>query len=324
MFQWVIGANRPLRLDEWHHILAFIKDPPPKSLDQWRESDTLTENDEQLEKEIKTLSRGLLEISTTSSPGLQDGASISTSIHAGAGSLDHEQGSARVVQVMHESVREFLLYGNGLAKLGSKEGTSELTNCHFVIASTCMDYIMISELDDFVAARQGRTAQSSTKLLSMTNSSVDIQEIDALQKSPRPECTLERLQTMSISNPAYPIHRWIAEIDSLSMSTHTVNSAKDATRSVPSEVYSQVLQDYPALLLYATSELPSHLKRAGTGFGQFPVKTIVKRLQDKITWNRFAALKEDMRSETSVIGWLERQERSKRGENNSKIARASR
>ncbi|KAM0488544.1 hypothetical protein ACHAP7_000586 [Fusarium lateritium] len=32
MFQWALGAARPLRLGEWHHILGFIREPAPKSL----------------------------------------------------------------------------------------------------------------------------------------------------------------------------------------------------------------------------------------------------------------------------------------------------
>ena len=37
-FQWVLLSRGPLRLREWHHILAFIRHKPPSSLREWKDS----------------------------------------------------------------------------------------------------------------------------------------------------------------------------------------------------------------------------------------------------------------------------------------------
>ncbi|OTA97657.1 hypothetical protein M434DRAFT_191505 [Hypoxylon sp. CO27-5] len=62
LFYWAILATGRLRLREWHHILAFIREDPPSSLKGWKESDYYTENDSQLEQQIKSLSQGLVEV----------------------------------------------------------------------------------------------------------------------------------------------------------------------------------------------------------------------------------------------------------------------
>ncbi|KAJ0416424.1 nucleoside phosphorylase domain-containing protein [Aspergillus carlsbadensis] len=57
-FYWVILAAKPLRLLEWHHIIAWIRDKPPTSLQEWRESNYYTKNTWQLEQQIQAISRG--------------------------------------------------------------------------------------------------------------------------------------------------------------------------------------------------------------------------------------------------------------------------
>ncbi|KAJ4245077.1 hypothetical protein NW762_014288 [Fusarium torreyae] len=166
---------------------------------------------------------------------------------------------------------------------------------------------MISELDDFIAARREKAALLSSKSSSLTNFLNEQQEADTQQTNHRSGCTLERVQEMLIFNPSYLIDRWVAESDSASVPTPSTKSHRDSAHSLSPGARSQMLQDYPALLLYATSELPSHIRLAGTGIGQFQVETIVTKLQEKCNWDRLTALKEDMRSEVDAIDWIERQ-----------------
>lgn len=61
LFYWAILTTKPLRLRGWRHIMSFIKRPVLLSLRKWRLSDELTEDDEQLIKQIRYVSRGLVE-----------------------------------------------------------------------------------------------------------------------------------------------------------------------------------------------------------------------------------------------------------------------
>jgi len=116
LFHWAILAAKPLRLHEWHHILAFIRQPTPLSLREWRESVDFTMTDDQLERQIKSISKGLVEVNSMAKES--QGEDFDTmSVCAGAGSLDLEHGETRVIQVIHESVREFFLQSNGFSIL---------------------------------------------------------------------------------------------------------------------------------------------------------------------------------------------------------------
>ncbi|KAJ4863623.1 NACHT domain-containing protein [Trichoderma breve] len=64
--------------------VLVVEDPLLKSLSDWHQSDNFIENDEQLEKQIRRISRGLVEVNR---------------VYA----------DTRIVQVIHESVREFFL-----------------------------------------------------------------------------------------------------------------------------------------------------------------------------------------------------------------------
>lgn len=112
-FQWAILATAPLRLHEWHHVMAFIRQPALGSLNEWRQSVNFTESDDQLEKQIRSVSRGLVEVKKVGADDLQDSEGEEISVYAGAGSLNLENGNTRIVQIIHESVRDFFLKGNG-------------------------------------------------------------------------------------------------------------------------------------------------------------------------------------------------------------------
>ncbi|KAH7139810.1 hypothetical protein B0J13DRAFT_68001 [Dactylonectria estremocensis] len=163
LFQWATLATKPLRLHEWHHILAFIKEPPPLSLKAWGNSIEVTGDDEQLERQIKSLSRGLLQVSTMSAAEeQQDKAYEVMSVRAGAGSFDLENGETRVIEVIHESVREFFLKGRGFSILDPLVEPNAVGNGHLSIMKTCLDYLHIDELDTLIVARnlQAQVAQT--------------------------------------------------------------------------------------------------------------------------------------------------------------------
>jgi len=175
LFQWAVLSTKPLRLREWHHILAFIRQPATESLADWQSCPNFTENDGQLERQIRSISRGLVEVKKPAAVW-QDDISDSMSYRAGAGSLDDDEGETRIVQVIHESVRQFFLHGHGFEVLDPSlrvdpivEGHGiEVRNAslwvdpigkgHLSIMLTCLDYIDITELNALVIRRLVRKA----------------------------------------------------------------------------------------------------------------------------------------------------------------------
>ncbi|KAF5542088.1 hypothetical protein FNAPI_10072 [Fusarium napiforme] len=299
LFQWATEAARPLRLDEWHHILAFIAVRPPTSLKEWRESITFTENDYQLERKIRTLSRGLLEISNSQFGNVDSEEAGISSIHAGAGSLDHEQGSARVVQVIHESVYGFLMFHGGFKILGWN-GDNALADCHCMIAITCLNYMNIPELDDLVIAR--RRQMMADSVTSSERSSFWESQQDILQGEPvlGPERTLDGLLTLPEINPYKSVESWVANEHLLSYSSSLGDAADRSAVSVPATAKSQALQDYPALLLYAASELYYHARLADSAtFGLIKVQ-LDHRLNDEELKERLVALHTKMWSKNYI------------------------
>lgn len=95
LFQWAVLPTDRLRIREWHHILAFLREEPFCSLREWRESEHYTETDAQLERQIRHLSRGLIEVKA--GIDVSDPSAEVASLLAGAGSLDSTTGDSRVV-----------------------------------------------------------------------------------------------------------------------------------------------------------------------------------------------------------------------------------
>lgn len=164
LFYWAILNTKPLRLREWHLVMAFIKKPAPLSLQEWRASDEFTEYDEQLIKQVRNVSRGLVEVRSTAADETGNDAAEATSTRAGAGSLSLGSGETRVVQDIHESVREFFLNGARMGASFEKAG-------HVSIMMTFLDYLRIAELDGLVNARISRPSplRSSTGGLPSTD-----------------------------------------------------------------------------------------------------------------------------------------------------------
>jgi pimeloyl-ACP methyl ester carboxylesterase len=90
-FQWVLLAIRPLTLDEFRYAIAFSAEPPPTSVKAWKLGDRYLESETALTSLIRDRSGGLLEVI--------------------------EAEGSRVIQFIHESVRDFLSGDAGMAIL---------------------------------------------------------------------------------------------------------------------------------------------------------------------------------------------------------------
>jgi hypothetical protein len=300
-FQWAILAVKPLRLHEWHHIMAFIREPTPSSLREWRSSDNFTETDEQLEKIIKSVSRGLVEVKSIIDEPQGENLDF-MSVRAGAGSLDLERGETRVVQVIHESVREFFIRGAGFKRLEYWIESGHIGRGHIDIMNTCLDYINITELDALIRAR------------SMPSS----HEKHGSKEVARPETSPGRISTPSAWYPneaqshkqavadettvSVDILRWL---ETLSTDSTTFNrialDSSPCSSSTSSSITgkSQVLEDYPALLSYATTRLFAHARLAQAR-GANPTH-VINRLLHSPSWGRWVALNEEVTPGASLV-----------------------
>ncbi|EWY85755.1 hypothetical protein FOYG_12865 [Fusarium oxysporum NRRL 32931] len=289
LFQWATESSRPLRLDEWHHVLAFLKIAPPKSLEEWRNSGEFTENDQQLERMIKSLSGGLLQISSSQHDPVTSKEAESSSVNAGAGSLDQEQGSARVVKLIHESVYNFLMSQGGFEILGWK-GKNVISDCHCMIAITCLDYIGIPELDDLVIARQRMTMGDITPSSKRSSLFEYARELGKIVKGSGPKRTLEDLQSMPAIDTHTLVESWMANGHLSSCSSSIGDDAHISAVSESVGIKSQALQDYPALLLYAISELCYHISLAKAATSGHIKERLHHRLKDTTLRARLNAL----------------------------------
>ncbi|KAI3581666.1 hypothetical protein IWW34DRAFT_617013 [Fusarium oxysporum f. sp. albedinis] len=309
MFQWVLAANRPLRLDEWHHILAFIQPSKPASLANWRKSESYTENDHQLERKIKSLSRGLLEVSSKQHDILAEKNAEVSSINAGAGSLDHEEGSARVVRVIHQSVYDFFIYKGGFRNLGL-ESVNPLADCHCTIANTCIDYLFIPELDEYVVARQHVDMASlvSASLCSETSfRTEEAPKVEAQRQGRGSRHTFEGLEALRPWQSLEVVENWLA---GGALSSYTGSITGSAKHSVSSEslatATSRVLDDYPALLVYTITEIMQHIEFAKLDLNPTQkTQNLMARLGDDAIWKRLRALQQEKRTRKRTAEWIE-------------------
>ena len=163
VFHWAVLATEPLRIREWHHILAFLRHKRPLSLKEWKESAYYTETDGQLERQIKSLSQGLVEVKTGRDEKL-NWTEDTGSVLAGAGSLDSTAGDSRVVQPIHETVIEFFVSGRANQLLKQQTNYNFAAEGHLFIMGVCLDYIAVAELDELAAARRRGQMQKGSKI----------------------------------------------------------------------------------------------------------------------------------------------------------------
>jgi hypothetical protein len=152
LMQWILFAERPLTPMEINCALAFSVECPPKSQKSWEESDGYL-NDARIEKALRALSKGLVEI-TEGKPAGGDSDNEDSA-------PERIQGSRRV-QFIHESVRDFLLHHNGLQLIDPGLGQSAVGKSHDQLTTACIGYLSIEELqidqssDIYVKGYDGR------------------------------------------------------------------------------------------------------------------------------------------------------------------------
>ncbi|KAL6805248.1 hypothetical protein J3E68DRAFT_441739 [Trichoderma sp. SZMC 28012] len=337
-FQWAILATKPLRLHEWRHILAFIQQPLLKSLSEWHQSDNFIENDEQLEKQIRRISRGLVEVNRVYAGDPQE-----------AGSLDLEHGDTRTVQVIHESVREFFLKSNGFLVLDSSLQFNPIGNGHLSIMETCLNYLNIKELDALVVARiwveryladlRGRRESSTTGSWVKSASSGEgvllevrsrtwprvLTERKPFSSSPLPQTQSNMSDDGPLTIDSLADHRLLNNERSRTKEENTSESemlrpsvfnpsakivewlAKDddvsAKWTSPGCSPWRILEDDPALLSYALFKLFTHALLADEQGAD--LRPFMERLKDGATWARWVALREDIPHGTKVSSYEE-------------------
>lgn len=183
MFQWAIFSFRPLRLKHWHHIMAFIKmtervgrvslkslglssaaseiphagasgDGPRQNIRKKR----LEDSDDSLERQIRFRSKGLIGVFSTSESLHESGPlklmdDTRSSLNANAGSVTSDLGETRLVELMHESVREFMLRKSGFSLIDETLSSNAALHSHVFILNMCLDYINVLELDGWIRAK---------------------------------------------------------------------------------------------------------------------------------------------------------------------------
>ncbi|KAK3985240.1 hypothetical protein QBC44DRAFT_299670 [Cladorrhinum sp. PSN332] len=316
LFQWAILPTAPLRLHEWHHVLAFIREPTPISLSEWRESNSFTSDDAQLERKIRSISKGLVEIRTVAacSDGLHEKDLDLLSVCAGAGSLNLETGETRVVQVIHETVRDFFK-DSGFALLDPSLAPNAVGRGHLSIMQTCLDYINIKELDALFRARS-RVENSRKRQQSQDDPAMPTYSRESRSRSPEELKGVVRVDDNDNfqhddSNPEPrpqpgSIDSWL-----LLTSTETAGSIDAAILShayspgrstecdrLSTAGQSQVLEDYPALLSYALSSMFAHAQLAEV-CGSSSENFVGQFLQGG--WSRWRILKEDVPEDWTVL-----------------------
>ncbi|KAL3479372.1 hypothetical protein BJX99DRAFT_222521 [Aspergillus californicus] len=334
-FYWVIFAAKPLRLVEWHHILAWIRDTPPGSLREWRESHYVTDTAWQLEQQIRSISKGLVEVKTRETAPADDDRN---SIYGEAGSLISEEGETRTVSVIHSTVVNFFLGAGGFDILSPSVTRHNPGDGDIIIMRTCLDYIGIPELDAFVrrrrvegdhpklqigpVTRQRKRSHSEASFGSSASNfagSVYLGQDkvhDDGSKAPGaflfPSGGLEC--DNATSNAAdLPIVQDIPVAQGISFTleqylqdpvpeTHlgAVQRAASEVRSLSSKTcVSETLEAYPALLSYALDAFTIHAARADK-YGADPGKAFeFNRVED--VWQRWLYLSGSRLFDTSVL-----------------------
>ena len=132
LIQWICFANRPLSLDELRWAMVIDVDSPYRSLEECRNSRDYIPDNDRMRKQVHTLSRGLAEVTESST-----------------------------VQLTHQSVDDFFTNQKGLSILMNNlpspvtdRGllTDDLTPkmaigiAHFRIARICLRYLSMEEI----------------------------------------------------------------------------------------------------------------------------------------------------------------------------------
>jgi hypothetical protein len=159
LFQWAILAQRPLSADEWVHIIAFVDEPELNSIKESREGIYGVCSMEQLEKRLRNMTGGLLELTLLQDSRENDRSSLLSSMRtssltsidsAVAGSMEPSSLDGRIVQFIHLSACQYFLTGDGFKLLGQTAQPGCFGAGHVYIAATCLRYTMLDEIKPLV------------------------------------------------------------------------------------------------------------------------------------------------------------------------------
>lgn len=156
-FQWAIFAP-DLSLRGWRDLLPFLETPTPVSRKASRKSEywAAANNDlwmEHLDYLICRVSLGLARTAPSSKLTFSGDTAECLSVAGNAGSLDFNNGDMRVVQLIHQSVRQLFLDGDGFAMLHPKLQQGQENDCLVSLMHSCLDFVFVPELDKFIASK---------------------------------------------------------------------------------------------------------------------------------------------------------------------------
>ena len=134
IMQWVSFSWRALSTTELRFGLEVGRALKPKTHEQLTSSPTLVTSDSQMEKLIRSRTKGLVETKPFEG-GCQNPQ---------GGSVVHND-QVQIVQFIHGSVKEFLLHHEGFAILDKSLTESPITASHRYLATSCVDYLGYEE-----------------------------------------------------------------------------------------------------------------------------------------------------------------------------------
>ncbi|KAM0804483.1 hypothetical protein BDR22DRAFT_794157, partial [Usnea florida] len=123
LFQWLSFAFRPLTLSELRLALVVSADTTYKTLRECRKSEFYVDTDEDMERIVCDLSKGLAEVI--------------------------ENGSKRIAQFVHQSVKDFLLERGGFQILDYASEGTVVGRGHFWLSRSCVKYFLMEEVRGF-------------------------------------------------------------------------------------------------------------------------------------------------------------------------------
>ena len=125
LMQWICLAFRPLNLTELRFALAVTADTPHTSIHQCLSSELYVETDEDMERRVCHLSKGLVEVKE----------------------IKYE----RIAQFVHQSVKDYLLK-QGLDMLDDSSAGTVAGRGHFWLSRSCIKYLSMREIQSFATS----------------------------------------------------------------------------------------------------------------------------------------------------------------------------
>jgi ankyrin repeat protein len=139
MLQWVLFAQKVLSPEALY--FTVLSDTDPDRLGPW---DQEKEPYHAIQRYITSTSKGLIEVWTLSD---DDNSSVQSESEEEEDTDGTDDLHGKVVQFIHESVKDFLVSVKGLQSLDSSLGKDIIGQCHSRLANCCLSYIMMRSLE---------------------------------------------------------------------------------------------------------------------------------------------------------------------------------